>query len=222
MKNLNLKKFFLYLLIASVAFSALVGIGVILFGNDFGEFETKILLTALTVTVTSILGLACGAFLETKRGKILPISGIGLAIISAILLIILIWSGTIQNDYFVKTLLSVTLLSIACSHISLLSIARLEKKFIWSHYAAHVSVWTLTAILIVLIWGDFKSESDFVSRVIAVLAIVISALTIITPIFHWLSRQKSESEEIDTEIARLRARIEELEKQKAEIPQNAD
>ncbi len=221
MKNLNLKKFFLYLLIASVAFSAILGIGVILFGN-FGEFETKVLLTALTVTVTSILGLACGAFLETGRGRILPFCGIGFAMLSAILWIILIWYGTIQNDYFVKMLMSVTLLSASCSLISLLSIAKLDKKFIWSRYAAHVSVWVLTTILIVLIWGNFKSDSDIVSRVIGVLSIVIAALTIMTPIFHWLSRQKPESEEIDAEIARLRARIEELEKQKAEIPENAD
>jgi len=221
MQNLNLKKFFLYLLIGSVAFSALVGIGVILFGN-FGEFETKVLLTAFTITVTSILGLACGAFLETGRGRVLPVCGIGLAILSAILWIILIWNGTIQNDYFVKTLMSVTLLSASCSLISLLSIAKLDKKFLWSHYAAHASVWTLAAILLFLIWTKIDAEDNWLARVIGVLSIVVAALTIMTPIFHWLSRQKPEGEEIDAEIARLRARIEELEKQKAEIPQNAD
>ena len=221
MRNLSLKKFFLYLLIASVAFSAILGIGVVLFG-DFGEFETKVLLTAFTITVTSILGLACGAFLETGRGRVLPGCGIGLAILSAILWIILIWNGTIQNDYFVKTLMSVTLLSATCSLVSLLSIAKLDKKFLWSRYAAHASVWTLAAILLFLIWTKIDADDNWLARVIGVLSILVAALTIMTPIFHWLSRQKSESEEIDTEIARLRARIEELEKQKAEIPQNAD
>ena len=40
-QTLNLKKNFLYLLTASVAFSGVVGIFVILFGN-FGEEEIKI------------------------------------------------------------------------------------------------------------------------------------------------------------------------------------
>jgi len=72
-QSLNLKKFFLYLSIGSVALSAVIGIGVILLGN-FGEFETKVLLTTMTVTITSILGLACGSYLETGRGKIVPLA----------------------------------------------------------------------------------------------------------------------------------------------------
>jgi hypothetical protein len=63
-QTLNLKKFFLYLLATSAAFSAIVGIFVILFGN-FGEFETEILLT--TLAVTSILDLACGAENGAKK-----------------------------------------------------------------------------------------------------------------------------------------------------------
>lgn len=218
-QTLNLKKFFLYLLIASVAFSAIVGIFVILFGN-FGEFETKILLTTLAVTVTSILGLACGAYLETKRGRLLPILGITFSAISAVLWIFLVWYGTAHNDFFAKMLLSINLFAAACSHISLLSIARLDRKFIWSHYAVHISVWSLTAILLYSIWQNFENISDFQTRIIGVLSIVIAALTIITPILHWLSGQKTESEEIDAEIAGLKARIEELEKQKAEISLN--
>ena len=52
---------------------------------------------------------------------------------------------------------------------------------------------------------------------VGVLSIVVAALTVVTPLFHRLSRQTPESEEIDAEIARLKARIEELERQKAEI-----
>lgn len=216
MQTLNLKKFFLYLLIASVAFSAIVGIFVILFGN-FGEFETKILLTTLAVTVTSILGLACGAYLETKRGRILPILGIIFSIISAILWIFLVWYGTAHNDFFAKMLLSINLFAAACSHISLLSIARLDRKFIWSHYAVHISVWSLTAILLYSIWINFENILDFQTRIIGVLSIIIAALTIVTPIFHRLSGQKTESDDIDAQIAELKAQILRLEKRREEI-----
>jgi hypothetical protein len=51
------------------------------------------------------------------------------------------------------------------------------------------------------------------TRIAGVLSIVIAALTIVTPIFHRLRGQKKR----DAEIDRLKARIEELEKQKAEI-----
>mgnify|MGYP000105992426 CR=1 FL=1 len=212
MSNLNLKKFFLYLLIASVAVSALLGIGVILLG-DFGEFETKILLTTLTVTCTSILGLACGAYLETKRGKILPLAGIVCAVFSALLWIYLVWQNIVREEYFVRTLFSVTILAVSCSLVSLLSLARLDRKFIWSRYAVHISVWSLTAVLLYFSWSQFNVISDLISRTMGVLSIIVAALTVVTPVFHWLSRQKSEAE-IDDEIARLKMRIEELESQK--------
>ena len=213
MQNTNLKRIFLYLLIASVGVSALLGIGVILFG-DFGEFETKILLTALAVCCTSVLGLACGAFLETGREKVVPVGGIVFAILSAVLWIYLIWQDIVRAEWFVRALFSVTILAVSCSLVSLLSLARLDKRFIWSRYAAHVSIWSLTAILIYFSWSDFNRISELISRAIGVLSIIVAALTVVTPVFHWLSRKQS-AEEIDAEIARLRARIEELEKQKS-------
>jgi hypothetical protein len=219
--EINLKRASLLALIASIAASALVGIGVILFGN-FGELETKILLTTLTVSYASILGLACGAYLETRRGKVLPVTGIVMAIASAILWIILVWYGTIREDLFVKSLLSTTLFAVACSHLSLISLARLDKKFLWSRHAAYISVGIMTAILFWLILDMRGSFPEWVSRIIGVLSIVVAALTIITPVFHKLSLGQT-IEEIDEEIARLNARIEELEKQKAEVqeaPQN--
>lgn len=220
MPSLNLKKFFLYLLIASVALSALIGIGVILFGN-FGDFEIKVLLTTMTVTITSILGLACGAYLETGRGKILPICGIAFAVVSCALWIFLVWNGTVHENFFARMLLSLTLLAASCSHLSLLSLARLDKRFQWSNPLAQIAVWILTAFLLYLIWIEKNFAGDWIPRVIGVLSIVIAALTIVTPVFHRLSNQTTESgEEIDAEIERLKQRIEELENQKAEMAEN--
>lgn len=220
MPDWNLKKIFLYSLIVSVALSATIGIVVILFGN-FGEFETKILLTTLTITVTSILGLACGAFLETGRGRVLPVSGIAFAIASAIMWIVMIWQGTIHNDWFVKSLMSATLLAASCSHISLLSLAQLEKRFLWSRYAVHVSVWLLTALLLYFIWTNGDIDQDLMGRVTGVFGIIIASLTVITPVFHKLSASALTTDEIDSEIAKLKARIEELESEKTKIAESA-
>ncbi|MBS1794469.1 MAG: hypothetical protein JSS81_11475 [Acidobacteria bacterium] len=220
MKKFNLKKFFLYLLIASVAFCALLGIGVILFGN-FGEFETRILLTALTLSVTSILGLACGAYLETGRGRVLPIAGIACAAVSALMWFIVIWKEPTSNDIFAQMLMSVTLIAAACSHLSLLSMAVLDRRFRWSRPAAHATVWLLTAYLLYLIWLEKDFGGDLIPRILGVLSIVLAALTVLTPVFHFLSRTTPKAEEIDAEIARLKARLEELERQKRELAENA-
>lgn len=216
MKNIGFKRAFLYLLIASVSLSAMIGIVVILIGN-FGEFETKVLLTALTITVTSILGLACGAYLETGRARLLPLAGIVLALVSAIMWMVIIWYGTIHNDWYVKSLMSATLISAACSHISLLSLARLKKKFMWSRYAVHASVWALTAFFLYFIWTNGEIPEQIIARVEGVLGIIVASLTVITPVFHRLSSAEPTVEEIDADIEALRKRITELETKKAAI-----
>jgi hypothetical protein len=217
MEGLNLKKLFLYSLIVSVSLSALIGIGVILLRN-FGDFEGKVLATTFTIACTSILGLACGAYLETKRGKILPTFGIVFSIISAIMFFFLIWADRVfDNETFLKTLGSITMSAVACSHLSLISIAKLDAKFQWSKIALTVCVWVLVSILLYLMWFQPNADSEFIVRFIAVLSIIITSLTIVTPIFYKLSTGLPKAEEIDAEINRLKTRIIELEQQKAEI-----
>lgn len=218
---MNLKRLFLYILIGSVSVSALIGIVVILFGN-FGEFETKILLTTGTITVTSILGLACGAYLEVKRVRWLPIAGIVLAMVSGVMWIFLVWYGTVRSGYFTEIILSVTLLATACSHISLLSLANLDRRFTWSRWAIHGGVWSLTAILLWIIWTHFDPTDSWVARVMGVLSIIIAALTIVTPVFHKLSSGVSGVEAIDLEIQQLRKRLAELELERAAISTGTD
>ena len=213
---MNLKRIFLYTLIGSVAISALIGIGVILFGN-FGEFEVRVLMTTLTVTVTSILGLACGAYIETGRGRTLPIVGIFLSIVSAIMLFFVIWDVLDDSTIFIKSVVTTSLLAAACSHLSLLSIARLDKRFAWSRIAAFICVGLLSAILLFILWFEPESTSDVISRVIGVLSILIAAVTVITPVFHKLSASGLAVADLDAEIEQLRSRITELEAKKADL-----
>lgn len=216
---MNLRKFFLYLLIISVVASALIGIGVILF-REFGDLETRILMTTFTITVASILGLACGANLELQRGRIFPISGIFFSIIGAILCIAMIWFNDPETQTLGKATLTAIMLAVLCAHISLISIARLDARFKWSYYVIMAADIILTAILLIILWFEPESSSDMTARIIGVLSIVIAALTIMTPVFHKLSG-KSESgderENIDAEIAILRGKIEELERRKAAL-----
>lgn len=212
---MNIKRLFLYALIISVAVSAVVGIGVVIFGN-FGEFETRVLMTTTTITVVSILGLACGAYLETGRARVIPLVGIAAAIVSGVLWIISIWVSEHDNSLFFKAMASATLIATSCAHFSLLSLARLERKFLWSRYAVFGAIYAILLILLTVIWLEIDAANNLIARSLGALAIVAGALTIITPVFHKLSR-KSTVEEIDAEIGNLRREIEKLEAERDAI-----
>jgi len=207
-----LKKAFLRSLVASVSVSAALGIFAILSG-EFGWLELRIVLTTATIAVASIAGLACGAYLATGTGRLLPRAGIGLALLGAVMVIGGIWPEIGAEGYWKLTVV-VCVFAIACAHLSLLSMARLAEWFAWSLLAAHVVIFGVAALISGIIL--FESDSEGVFRLLGVAAIVDAALTVIVPVFHRLSRGEQRSTaSIDAEIARLRARIAELEAEKA-------
>lgn len=222
MKVQVIRRFFLYLLITSVAVSAVVGIAVVLFG-DFGEFETKVLLTTLTISVTSVLGLACGVSFETRSGRRLPAAGVFFTVAAAILWIVMIWYTPARPaDWFPKSTATATLLAVACSHLSLLYIARLDQRFVWSRYAVTVAVWGITGFLLYMLWLEPSISEDLSGRILGVLSILIAALTVITPVFHKLSTPVPDDEALEAEIAALRKKIEDLEAKRREIAVNSE
>lgn len=211
---MNPKRVFLYILIASVGVSALIGIGVLLFG-DFGEFETRVLVTALIVTAVSVMGLACGACIEAGKARFVPLAGIGFAVLSGVLWMLMLWSAFEQsNDFFIHSLMSATVLALACAHISLLSLATLDRRFLWSRAAAHFFIWSLAALLLIIFWTEIDPSQNIVARTMGVMSIVIAALTVMTPVFHYLSSSEKSAEAIEAEIAKLRLKITELEAKK--------
>lgn len=174
-------------------------------------------MTTLTITATSILGLACGAYYETGRGRVMPLAGIVLAVAAAIMTFLIIWNVMDKNETFIKAGGTVLLASVACSHLSLLSLARLDKRFAWSRIAAFVVVWLLSGILTYLTWFEPDTQSEFIARTLGVLAILVASVTIVTPVFHKLSLTERSVTDIDAEIEGLRSRIAELERQKADL-----
>ncbi len=221
MSNFSTRRVFLYLLITSVSVSALIGIGVLLFG-DFGNFEVRVMMTTLTITAASILGLASGAYLETGRGRIMPLAGIVLAIFAALLTFLIIWNVADESEIFIKVTATATLLALSFSHLSQLSLARLDYRFAWSRAAAFIFVGILDAILLFIMWFEPESGSDLTARIIGILSILIAAVTVVTPVFHKLSHDENANEidAIDAEIEQLRTRIIELELRKKDMEIN--
>lgn len=219
--TLGPRRLFLYLLIASVAASALIGIGVVLFG-DFGEIEVRVLMTTLTVTVTSIFGLACGAYLESGRGsQAVPLAGIAMSVAAALMCFLIIWNILDDSEPFIKAFITAAILAAACSHYSLLSLARLDRRFAWTRVAAAVCIVLLCAVLLYIIWLEPYGDSDLVYRILGVLGILLASITVVTPVLHKLSSPADGVEALDKEIEELRLRIEELESRKAALRDQA-
>ena len=213
---MNLRRIFLIGLIASVATSAVIGIGVLLFGN-FGLIEVRILMTTLVITIVSVLGLACGAYIEVRGGKYVPMIGIALSVIAGLMSFFIIWDVLDDDETFIKSFLTTTLLATACSHLSLLSLAALDRRFSWTRIAAVVCIVLLCAILLFILWFEPTGDSDLIYRILGVLGILLASITVVTPVLHKLSYPDDATAKIDAEIESLRARIAELEKARAEI-----
>jgi hypothetical protein len=216
MNNLNPRRLFLFLLIGSVALSAAIGIGVLLLGN-FGLIEVRILMTTLVITTVSVLGLACGAYVEIRGGRELPYAGIALSVIAGLMSFFIIWDILDDDELFIKSFLTVTLLATACSHLSLLALARLDRRFSWTRISAVVCVVLLCAILLFILWFEPTGDSDLIYRVLGVLGILLASITVVTPVLHKLSTSGTQTERIDAEIARLKQRLAELEAERSRL-----
>jgi len=178
------KKVALWFLIVSVAISAALGIIALLTGS-FGDFQMRIVLTTLTISAASIGALASGALWEGRGRKDLPIVGIGLSLLAALLLITGIWLEPLGSGYW-KFTASTSVLAAATTHACLLSLAKLSRRFGWARLANLIAVYSLAALIIMTIYSESSNDLGF--RLIGTASIVVAALTIMTPIFHRLSR----------------------------------
>jgi MFS family permease len=219
-ERLPIKKAFLYLLVASVLLSAFLGIVAILSGR-FGWFEVRIILTTVTIAIGSICGLACGAVLGMRAGRVLPLSGILLTIVAAAMIITGMWLEP-ESVLYWKLAASIAVFAVACAHLCLLSIARLSQWFQWSLGTAYVIIFGVASLIAVIIFFEVYQAEMF--RLLGVAAIADAAITVLIPIFHRLSRSELELisersrtvdiEAIDREIQQLKSRIAELERLK--------
>lgn len=137
----------------------------------------------------------------------MPMAGISLTIVAALLCFFIIWNVLDDNWAFVKSFLTATLLAAACAHLSLLSLARLDKRFAWTRTAAFICVSLLGALLLYILWAEPEASSGTVTRILGILAILIASITVVTPVLHKLSSGENSIAKIDVEISELKSRI---------------
>ena len=85
---MTLRKLILTVFFASVVINAVLGI-VALFATNFGETQTDILLTSLTISTASVLSLAMFPARERGLASPIPSVGIGLTILGFGLFLVL-------------------------------------------------------------------------------------------------------------------------------------
>jgi CDP-diglyceride synthetase len=152
-----------------------------------------------------------------------PIAGMILAIVSAVLTLLLIWKiVSSQNEAVYKTIAIAGLFAFTLAQLSLLSLANLAAKFQWALTAVYLVALILAAIISVLIVIEPSGQSDFVLRLIGILGVIDAALTVMIPIFHRLSlgdfaANQPEIEKIEAEMERLKAELSRLEQRREEI-----
>ena len=224
----DLKRKFLYVLIGSIVVSAALSIFFVLH-DRWGWFEIKVLLSTCTIAIASLCGLAC-ELSRTMRGmNLLPRSGTILTLITACLYLFGIWPE-FDGEVFWKIVAVLTIFTFAIVQASLLSIARLAKRFSWVYMLTLQVVFGLAILCSVMC--VFEIDDDRTMRFLIALSIVDAALTLMIPILHRISKsdphaapmlsslEERSLDTIDQEIAQLKTRLAKLEKMRIEIEQS--
>jgi hypothetical protein len=226
----KLTRWFLYLLIASIGVGAMLAMGIVMAG-DWSWFEIRILLTTGTVAAASICGMASAAALSRGRSATLPAIGIGLALLAGATLIAGMWFEVDSGDYWRFTA-SVSSFAVTVAHVAVLLLARLRPSHAWIQLTAAGAALVFAAILVLIITSD-TAAAESTLRALAVVGIADVAFSLMVPIMHFLDRRSplpasAEPTEpmgadarnaaaLDREIARLGARLNELERQRAAL-----
>ncbi len=218
MDSKRLTKISLRVFIASVVAAAVMGIVAIGIPTRNWDFELKVFITTAIIAGASICGLACDGCL-TRGHRILPTIGLVLTAVSAIMLLVGVWAEPDSNWYWSTTAIA-SFYAVACAHLSMLFMANLARGYRWAYVIAYQLILGLATLLAGgIVFGLFDSGGERYWRLTGVVSILVAAITLLVPVFHYMSReafaaQKAETDPVfavDEEIARLKKRLIELE-----------
>lgn len=219
--RISIQKCVFYLMILAIVSSAIMGV-VAMATTSYGWFEVRILLTTVVIAGASICGLACGASMDKRGLWILPSAGIALSGLAAGLIILGMWAEVDSTTYW-KWAACMTALAVACTHMSLLCMAKLPNSLRWLLWIAAILIFGLAVLICSMIVTKALEPGMF--RFIGVVGILNLAVTLVIGVCHIMNRAALiEAKgsiiaiaEIDAEIDRLETRVVELKKRKYEL-----
>ncbi len=181
----TVKRTALKIFIGFLGLTALIAIVSVLAGN-FGDTQWKILATTFTISMASICSMSGIVFIEKKRQVMLGCIGIVSAIVSALLVIVMLWGHMGNDDILFKCLLTLIVLAIAFALGFLLMLPELDAGQRWFQTLTSVCICLLALQIIVAIWWEI--QADVYYRILAVMAIIIGLQTLLLPMLMKLRK----------------------------------
>ena len=184
---MKIKQNALKVAIGFLILTALFSIWTVLLG-EFGEFEIRVLITTVSISIASMCAMACGAHIEKTQIKLAGGIGIFSAVVSLILTLLLIWVE-IRDSTIWRLSLSSMVVTFALAHTLLLNLPPLIEKRYWLRYLAGLSIAIMSLLILTLIWNDeMVTEGYF--RLMGIMAIIIALVSLLIPIFSKLDVSK--------------------------------
>lgn len=177
----------LWIVIASVSISALLGI-VVLLGGNFGDAQWKVLGTTTSVTGASFLAMASTTVWGRRYiGWLAPL-GATSGIVGFAIVVAGIWVDPSGSDVWWQSAATLIVVASAASYAALVTRAALTGAQRWAQWVAYAADALLALMVIAIVWSD--GGGDIAARGIGVLAIVLASSTVLLPVFHRMSAQR--------------------------------
>ena len=185
--------------------------------------ETKPFISCVVLLGANFFSYPFAIYNKRKGALIIPVIGVSATITATLIILAGVWEINGYSQSVEKFGTSAILIAISSFHLSLVLLPNLPKKFAWSQIAIQFCIWSLCAISVWLIWQEFNDNNEFfkspIFRIIVILGILISAFTLLIPVFAFLSRSQTvrNVRNIDAEIAEVKKRLVELEMEKEKL-----
>lgn len=153
--------------------------------DAFGELQVKVLATSLTISIASICAMSCAAFIERRRRVRLGLTGIALASLAGLLLIVGIWAEFETEAYWKITVTGIVA-ALGLAQAFLLLLPHLDARHAWVQRASTITIGVLVLQIIAAVWGEI--ENNFYFRVLTTVAILAGLETLIVPVLMKLRR----------------------------------
>jgi hypothetical protein len=194
---MRLRTTFLWTMIVSFALAAAMGIIAILY-PDLGHME-EVLGTSLLVGAFSLTSLACAFVLDRGRLRLMMWVGIAASCLSLAHWVVMIWfdpwswSGGDWDDFIAKSGTFFTVLAGWAAHFGLLSLLRIDRR---SWRLVRTVTLVVSSALAVSIVGVVWTEEfeEWAGKLIAVLSILTSCGTVVTPILALIEKVRRKDE----------------------------
>ncbi len=200
-RRVRLTRIFLFTFLGMLSLCAAFGI-IAAMAGEFDETVGRLFLFSTAAAYYSLLGLGCATLLERSRGAVLAYAGIATAAVTFALASVMIWHEDADSETMWRTFGVLNCWSLALALVSLIALARVERKYLFAPVATALLAFVLAGLISALImFGSDPSEG--LMRAMVVVSILVVLGTISTPVLHRISALEPELAEAIGETVEL-------------------